>query len=92
TRFKQGSLPHYNVPVGTERVTRDGIRQRKTRDDGPAHRRWKSVHMIMWEEVNGEVPPGHVVIFKDKNTQNIVIENLELVTRGELMLRNTIHR
>lgn len=92
TRFTPGTMPHNNVPVGTERVTDDGIRQRKVRDDGPAHRRWKSVHSLLWEEVNGEIPAGHLVVFRDRNTQHIEIDNLELVTRAENMRRNTIHR
>lgn len=92
TRFSAGTMPHNHVPVGSERVTCDGIRQRKTHDDGPPHRRWKSVHMILWEETHGPVPAGHIVVFKDRNTQNIDIGNLELVTRAENMRRNTIHR
>lgn len=92
TRFAPGAMPHNNVPVGTERVTDDGIRQRKVRDDGPAHRRWKSLHSLLWQEVNGEIPAGHLVVFRDRNTQHIEIDNLELVTRAENMRRNTIHR
>lgn len=92
TRFPPGSIPHNTVPVGTERVTDDGIRQRKVRDDGPAHRRWKSVHSILWEEAHGEIPPGHLVVFRDRNTEHLELENLELITRGENMRRNTIHR
>jgi hypothetical protein len=92
TRFAPGTMPHNNVPVGTERVTDDGIRQRKVRDDGPAHRRWKSVHSLIWEEANGEIPPGHIVVFRDRNTEHLDIENLELVSRAENMRRNTFHR
>lgn len=92
TRFAPGAMPHNNVPVGTERVTDDGIRQRKVRDDGPAHRRWKSVHSLIWEESNGEIPPGHIVVFRDRNTEHLVLENLELVSRAENMRRNTFHR
>lgn len=92
TQFAPGTMPHNHVPIGSERVTRDGIRQRKTHDDGPPQRRWKSVHMILWEELHGPVPPGYLVVFKDKNTANIDIDNLELITRAENMRRNTIHR
>lgn len=92
TRFAPGSMPHNNVPVGTERVTDDGIRQRKVRDDGPAHRRWKSVHAITWEEAHGPIPPGHLVVFRDRNPKHIELDNLELVSRAENMRRNTIHR
>lgn len=62
------------------------------RDDGPSHRRWKSVHSLIWEEAHGEIPPGHLVVFRDRNTKNIAIDNLELVSRAENMRRNTIHR
>jgi hypothetical protein len=92
TRFAPGSLPHINVPVGTERITDDGIRQRKVRDDGPAHRRWKSVHAIMWEDANGDIPAGHLVVFRDRDPKHIELDNLELVSRAENMRRNTIHR
>ncbi|WLG43284.1 HNH endonuclease signature motif containing protein [Pseudomonas sp. FP1740] len=96
TRFKVGTVNGKAAlllqPIGTERVTKDGIRQRKVRDDGPPQRRWKSVHMILWEESNGTVPPGHIVVFRDKNTAHIDIDNLELITRAENMRRNTIHR
>ncbi|MGH8417987.1 MAG: HNH endonuclease signature motif containing protein [Pseudomonas sp.] len=96
TRFKAGTLngraAQLHMPIGTERVTKDGIRQRKVRDDGPPQKRWKSVHMIMWEETNGAVPDGHIVVFRDRDTANIQISNLELITRGENMRRNTIHR
>ncbi|WP_278939839.1 HNH endonuclease signature motif containing protein [Pseudomonas helleri] len=96
TQFKAGTLNGNAAlllqPVGAERITKDGIRQRKIRDDGPPHRRWKSAHMILWEEVNGPVPHGHIVVFCDKNAANIEISNLELITRAENMRRNTIHR
>lgn len=96
TRFKAGTLSGKAAmllqPIGTERVTKDGIRQRKVCDDGPPHHRWKSVHMILWEEANGAVPSGHIVVFRDKNTANIDIDNLELISRAENMRRNTIHR
>lgn len=46
----------------------------------------------MWEEVHGPIPDGHIVVFRaGADRENIVIENLELITRGECMKRNTIH-
>ncbi|MEB3843481.1 HNH endonuclease signature motif containing protein [Pseudomonas guariconensis] len=92
TQFRKGNKPHTWQPVGTERVTEDGIRQRKVCDDGPSYRRWKSVHSLLWEEAHGEIPPGHLVVFKDRNPKNIELDNLELVSRAENMRRNTIHR
>jgi hypothetical protein len=33
-----------------------------------------------------------VIVFKDKNREHIEIENLECISRRDLMLRNTVHR
>lgn len=95
TRFKKGfrggrALERYQ-PIGSERVTKDGYLQRKVNDDLPLQRRWRAVHVIVWEEANGPLPHGHVVIFKDGNKRNLELDNLELVSRSELMRRNTIH-
>ncbi|TRO20902.1 HNH endonuclease [Ectopseudomonas mendocina] len=68
------------------------ILQRKIRADGPPHRRWQSVHEIIWEEHNGPRPAGHLVVFKDGNRRNFSPDNLELITRAENCRRNSIHR
>ena len=49
------------------------------------------MHLILWESVHGPVPPSHAVAFRDGNKQHIALDNLELITRAELMRRNTIH-
>lgn len=91
TRFKPGNRPHTWRPIGSERVTDDGIRQRKVSDTGYPPRDWKAIHVLMWEAENGPVPRGHIVVFKDHNRENLEIENFELVTRQELMRRNSYH-
>lgn len=91
TRFRPGNRPHTWRPIGTERVTYDGILQRKVCESGYPPDDWKAVHVMVWEEENGPVPRGHVVVFKDGNRERIALENLELVTRRELMRRNSVH-
>lgn len=92
TTFRPGHRPHTWRPIGTERISKDGILQRKVTDDGPAHKHYRSVHRMLWEEANGPVPPGHAVVFRDGNKRRIELDNLELVTRAELLLRNSVHR
>ena len=96
TRYRKGNISGKAAmllqPLGTERVTRDGIRQRKVRMDGPPQRRWKSVHSILWEDHNGPIPKGHIVVFRNGDRTDIRIDNLELITRAENMRRNTIHK
>lgn len=53
---------------------------------------WKMLHVYMYELAHGAIPKGYIVVFKDQNTLNCTIENLELITREENMKRNTIHR
>lgn len=92
TRFKKGRKPQTWVPVGSERISKDGIRQRKISDTGYGAGDWQSVHKLLWEEHHGPVPKGHLVVFKNRNRKDIRIENLELITRAENARRNSIHR
>jgi len=96
TRFRPGSIngaaEERLQPLGTERLTKDGIWQRKIRMDGPPQRRWRGIHTLLWEEHNGPVPEGCIVVFRDGDRNNITIENLELISRAENMRRNSVHR
>lgn len=96
TQFKPGQVNGRAAqllrPLGSERISKDGIRQRKIKMDGPPQARWKSVHEIIWEEHNGARPAGFLVVFKDRNRDNLSIDNLELITRAENCRRNSIHR
>lgn len=94
TRYKAGNRPVTWVPVGTEVVDGDGYRKRKIRDDAPkgmSRFNWKFVHILVWEEAHGPVPKGHAVAFRDGNREHIALANLELVPRGALMRRNSVH-
>ncbi|WP_157958692.1 HNH endonuclease signature motif containing protein [Salinicola sp. CPA57] len=92
TRFKAGQRGNRHVPIGTERVTPDGILQRKIRDTNYAPQNWRAVHAIEWEKRNGPIPPGHFVRFKNGNRRDFTPDNLELVSRTDNMLRNSLHR
>jgi hypothetical protein len=91
TQFKPGARPHTWKPVGSTRITKDGYLQRKISDTGYPPKDWVGVHILLWEETHGPIPMGHALIFKDRNKGNIWLDNLELIPRGELMRRNTIH-
>ena len=99
TQFKAGRAPeearNYQ-PIGTLRIL-DGYLQRKITDDPALYppRRWVAVHRLVWEEVNGPMPKGYVVVFKpgmaSTDPDEITIDRVELITRAELMRRNTRH-
>jgi hypothetical protein len=92
TRFKKGQMPHNWHPVGRERVTKDGILQRKVKDTGYTPSDYKGVHAIVYEEHFGKIQKGHIVVFRDRNRRNFAPENLECISRVENMKRNTYHR
>jgi hypothetical protein len=95
TQFKPGhrggrAAERYQ-PIGTERVSKDGYLQRKVNDDFPLQRRWRFVHLLVWEAAHGPLPQGHAVAFRNGDKRDIRLENLECITRAELMRRNTVH-
>lgn len=100
TQFKRGerrgAAQHNYVPVGTEKV-RDGLLCRKVTDDPdvfPAAR-WVPISRLVWEAANGPIPEGHAVIFKPgratTDRARITPDAVELVSRPELMRRNSRH-
>ena len=95
TQFKKGERRGVAVdlwkPIGTERLSKDGYLERKINNGLPLQKRWRAVHLIIWEEANGPLPAGHAVVFKNGIKSEIRLENLELIKRADLMRRNAIH-
>ncbi len=87
TRFKAGAMPHNHVPIGTEVKDRDGYLKRKIAEP----KTWVYVHRYEWERVHGPIPKTHALAFKDGNKANVSLNNLELRTKREVMLRNSVH-
>lgn len=93
TQFKKGDKPSNTWrPIGAERVSKDGLLQRKVADTGDKKTDWRPVHVLIWEAENGPVPEGHIVVFKDRDQRNFSPDNLEAITRAENMRRNSIDR
>ncbi len=87
TQFKPGQMPHNHLPVGT--VVKDTEGYMKVKVAEP--KQWEFLHIKTWREAHGPISKGSAVIFKDKNRENCALDNLELVTRAELMRRNSYH-
>jgi hypothetical protein len=105
TQFKKGERRGVAVtlykPIGSERISKDGYLERKTHDALPEgisreeanrlrQRRWRAVHILVWEAEHGPLPKGHAVAFTNGDKRDIRLENLELISRRELMARNTV--
>ncbi|MEM8564911.1 MAG: HNH endonuclease signature motif containing protein [Bacteroidota bacterium] len=50
---------------------------------------WYPLHQYIWDLLHGKPEKGMVVAFKDGNSLNVLLDNLELITRGENMKRNS---
>lgn len=88
---RNGAAARNWVPIGSTRINADGYLDRKIADTGCPPRDWKGEHRIIWEAAHGPIPPGHFVVFRDRDRRNVTLANLELITRAENMRRNTIH-
>ncbi|MGB4776008.1 MAG: HNH endonuclease signature motif containing protein [Daejeonella sp.] len=92
TRFKAGQVPH-NCYKEVGKITTRG--DHPERNGGNKYKficiaigKWKLLHKHIWEELNGPVPKGFCLWFKDGDPMNCVIENLEMITRKENRIRN----
>lgn len=77
--FQSGHIPINHQPVGSERVDRDGYTMIKTAEPNV----WQLKHKLIWENTNGKVPTGHIVIFLDGDKRNFDIANLALISQAE---------
>lgn len=94
TQFKSGNLPHNTKPIGYERLSRDGYIEVKVkmRPSNPkCNDNFVPKHKLVWEAANGPVPEGCIVVFKDGNKQNVSLENLACITRGQNAVMNQAH-
>lgn len=97
TQFKKGSTPKNTMPIGSLRITREGILERKiSNESGSSKKRWRSVHELVWVEKNGSIPKGHICVFKagmkTNDPDQITAEKVECISRAENMKRNSYHR
>ena len=83
--FKKGQTPHNKDPVGTKTtVQKSGYRKIKVAEPN----QWKLLHRFVWEQANGYIPKGYVVVFRDGNQSNCDLSNLRCVHRGVLIRMN----
>jgi hypothetical protein len=88
-QFKKGNLPHNTLEDYA-------IRPRKYKTGRVyyyirvAVGKWELYHRWLWMQEYGEIPKGHIIVFKDMDSMNCVLDNLELITKAENMKRNSL--
>lgn len=88
--FKKGNVPHNTLTDNTITTRRDfkyrgGAEYKWIRIK---QGKWEMLHLHTWVKHNGPIPAGYCIRFKDGNTLNCDITNLEMITKAENMLRN----
>lgn len=71
-------------PIGTERLSKEGYRERKIHDGMPLQSRWRAVHLIEWEAINGPLPKGYCLKCLGDDKTNADPSNWEAIPRALL--------
>jgi hypothetical protein len=95
SQFKPGNQPYTTLPIGSYRIHEGYLERKVSNAKGNASKRWHGVQRLVWEAANGPTPPGHVVVFRPGRhstvLEQITLDAVELISRAELMRRNTRH-
>jgi hypothetical protein len=92
TMFMKGHTPHNAASDGTIALRKDNDGRVYKYIKLKGKKQMQFLHLHLWNQAHGKVPSGKIIVFKDRNSMNCVIENLEAITRRENMMRNTIQR
>jgi hypothetical protein len=89
TQFKPGNKSWKTKHDGAITVRRD-TSGRKYKMIRISESQWELLHRHLWEQHYGAIPAGHNIVFRDGNSLNCTIENLECISNEELLERNRI--
>lgn len=87
TFFKKGNLPH-NTKERDGVITVRSANKSKYKWIRLSIGNWQMYHQYRWQMYRGEIPPGHCLWFKNGDTMDCRLSNLELITRAENARRN----
>lgn len=88
TMFKKGHIPHNTKEKNGVVVIRKDKAGREYQYIRIAPGKWELLHRVKWGKEVGEIQKGMLVVFKDGNTLNCEIENLELISMAQNAIRN----
>lgn len=91
TQFKKGGLP-----ANTKHDGAISLRHDKSGASYYYYRvskgKWILYHQKIYQDAYGPIPKNHIIVFKDRNSLNVSLDNLECITKRENMNRNSFHR
>ena len=68
-------------PIGYEYTNPRGYSYIKVKDTGNQHEDYRAKHQVLYEQYNGSMPDGYIVVFLDGNTQNFNRDNLYAIPK-----------
>lgn len=95
TRFSKGHIPPNTkdrdgvITIRHEHPGRSTTNGRPYKYIRVSKGKWKPLHQYLWENKYGRVPAGKCLWFKDGNSLNVNLSNLEIISRRENRLRNS---
>ena len=81
TEFKKGNVPHntlYDGAIVKKQDLRSGVFYKYIRI---SLGKWIGLHRYLWEKEYGKIPRGFVIKFKNGDTLDCRLENLEMIPR-----------
>jgi hypothetical protein len=88
TSFKKGQKPHNTKEIGSTRIDgKDMFLLVKVAD-----RKWIRKEILIWEEAYGKIPKGSILRVINPLLNKYDINNLMLISKGENMKLNAIHK
>jgi hypothetical protein len=86
SEFKKGIVPKNTLYDGCIRVRNTHSIPYKWIRVSQGH--WRELHKVIWEKKYGDVPEGMIIIFKNKDSMDVRIGNLKLITMAQNLKRN----
>lgn len=84
-QLKTNGYRQPRVPIGTVSLRKSGGFY--AYDIKLGERKWIRYNRYLWEQAYGKIPDGYRICFKDGNTQNCTLENLECLPISDIMRR-----
>ncbi|NIS38031.1 HNH endonuclease, partial [Candidatus Saccharibacteria bacterium] len=88
TEFKKGNIPPNTKYDGAITIRHNYKRGMAYKHIRISKNNWMMYHVYVWEKHHGPVPKNHIIVFKNRDTLDCRIENLECISLRENARRN----
>lgn len=90
--FAPGRTHQAKLPIGSLQDNGKGYLRRKMHHGDGEGPKWRGLHIVNWEAVNGPLPKGHCLKCRDGNRKNVDPSNWVLIPFGVRIILNKPYR